>query len=237
MARTSPLRVTRDAALVSIQSLQAEGVQAAAVVCDTFVDKAACGKSVETFGSVRVLQYVVSRETQGIDRAGFVAACAERGLNTLFILAEGHFASTRLPGDRIVALSDHINLIGDSPLIGPHDTGPGPRFPDMSEPFSHRLLRLVESQFGYRTCVYASSPPDVKPDSERLEQLARFGVDAVGPWIGPEILSARQRSMKVLAFAAPADAHYGPANATLSGGLFYSQFKDAVTRVLTELCP
>ncbi len=237
MARTSPLRDACDAALAILETLRVENMRAAAVVGGAFLPKSTGKVSVASYGDWPILEIVVSHGMPSIERAGLVAACAERGIETIFILAEGHSIEARIPADHIVALTGHINLMGDNPLIGPHDPALGPRFPDMLQPFSCGQLEMVEGESVLRPCVYASCPSDMTLDPLRREPLAQIGVDIVGPWIGPELLIARQRSMKVLAFAAPASAHYEVVSSKITCGLYYSQFREVVARILAQLCP
>ncbi|MCC6798238.1 MAG: hypothetical protein IT366_24205 [Candidatus Hydrogenedentes bacterium] len=212
--------------------MQLERVGAAAVVCDSFLHRSASTLSIEDYGTVSVLQFAVAYSTPSIKRAAFIAACAERGLSTVFILAEGHGIGTNLPDDQIVVVTDHINFMGDNPLIGPNDSSADLRFPDMSEPFSRRLTAMIDGRYAHGPCVYASLPRDRELDLDLGEQLLRFGVNVVGTWIGPELLCARQRSMKVLAFAAPTSAHYGAARLKVSDGLYYSQFREVVALLM-----
>lgn len=102
------------------------------------------------------------------------------------------------PGD-IVLIKDHINLMGDNPLVGPHD-GQGPRFPDMTFAYDAELRKLVrEIDTKIREGVYiAVRGPSYETPSE-INAFRRLGADVVGMSVVPEVIVAAQVGMRVLA--------------------------------------
>jgi purine-nucleoside phosphorylase len=106
------------------------------------------------------------------------------------------------PGDLMV-LSDHINLIGDNPLVGPNDDALGPRFPDMSEPYDPALRALaravaLERKITLREGVYAAiTGPNLETRAE-YRWLRRVGADVVGMSTVPEVIAARHAGLAVL---------------------------------------
>ena len=107
------------------------------------------------------------------------------------------------PGD-LVLLDDHINLMGDSPLIGPNLDELGPRFPDMSVPYDPDLRAIasevaLEERIPLREGVYvAVTGPQLETRAE-YRMLRRMGADVVGMSTAPEVIAARHMGMRVLA--------------------------------------
>lgn len=106
------------------------------------------------------------------------------------------------PGD-LVLISDHINLLGDNPLVGPNDDAVGPRFPDLSAPYDAALGALaravaLERGITLREGVYAAvGGPNLETRAE-YRMLRAFGADVVGMSTVPEVIAAVHAGLRVL---------------------------------------
>jgi len=106
------------------------------------------------------------------------------------------------PGD-LFLIADHINLLGDSPLVGPNDDALGPRFPDMSDPYDSNLRTLAREtardlKLTLREGVYvAVTGPNLETRAE-YRFLRGIGADVVGMSTVPEVIVAIHGGMRVL---------------------------------------
>ena len=132
------------------------------------------------------------------------------GVETLILTnAVGGMNPQYRPGS-LVLVTDHINLTGDNPLIGPNEEELGPRFPDMSEPYDRGLLRLAEEtaldlklRVEKGVCV-AVMGPNLETAAE-YRFLRAIGADIVGMSLIAENVAAVHGGQKVLAISVVTD--------------------------------
>ncbi|HEY1495588.1 MAG TPA: purine-nucleoside phosphorylase, partial [Candidatus Solibacter sp.] len=135
-----------------------------------------------TYG-VRVLQSIGARSMVFTNAAGGINLALERG--------------------GLVLISDHINLQGGNPLVGPNDDRLGPRFPDMSEAYSRAyraIAQEVAAEQGITMTegVYAAMVGPSYETPAEIRYLRAIGADVVGMSTVPEAIVANHMGMKVL---------------------------------------
>ncbi len=128
------------------------------------------------------------------------------GVNELFVTnAAGAVNPDFEPGD-LMLITDHLNLVGmagPNPLRGPNLDELGPRFPDMSQAYDHKLCELTrkvaeENDLILHEGVYVSlAGPSFETPAD-LRFLRAVGVDAVGMSTVPEVIVAHHAGMRVL---------------------------------------
>ncbi len=138
------------------------------------------------------------RVMKGLGVELLVATNAAGGINPQLDLAD------------LVLLEDHINLLPDNPLRGVNDDRLGPRWPDLAEPYSRKLIGLTRQaalDLGihiHKGVFVAVSGPNLETRAE-YRMLKLLGADVVGMSTVPEVLVAVHGGMQVLAFSVVTD--------------------------------
>lgn len=106
----------------------------------------------------------------------------------------------------LVAIRDHINFMGGSPLIGPNDDRFGPRFPDMTYAYDREYRKMAiaaakKLSIELHEGVYAAMHGPSYETPAEIQMLARIGADLVGMSTVPEVLVARHMNLRVLAIS------------------------------------
>ncbi len=110
----------------------------------------------------------------------------------------------------LMVIEDHINFMGDNPLIGENFDDLGPRFPDMSNAYDKELIRLAEAvgqdlNIEIKKGVYAAISGPYYFSKAELRMLRRIGGDTIGMSTVPEVIVANHSGIKVLGISCVTD--------------------------------
>jgi purine-nucleoside phosphorylase len=126
------------------------------------------------------------------------------GIHTMVLTNAAGGVNTRFrPGDLMI-IEDHINLMTDSPLRGPHLAKLGPRFPDLTEAYHAESVEILKStaadlKFPHiHSGVYAGLPGPAYETPAEVRMLRTLGADAVGMSTVPESIAANHLGVRVV---------------------------------------
>jgi purine-nucleoside phosphorylase len=151
-----------------------------------------------------------------------VRVAATLGVQTAIITNVAGGIDPSFSVGEIIAIRDHLNLSGTSPLVGPNDERLGPRFLDMGEPYAEGLRQLAgevaQGLFGarLREGVYAAMPGPAYETPAEVSMLRVMGADLVGMSTVHEVIAARHSGLAVLGLSMVANPAAGIDKSKLS---------------------
>lgn len=162
-----------------------------------------------------------------------VRLLAKLGIDILVLTnAAGGVNLSYSPGD-LVILTDHLNLTGKNPLIGPNDDSIGPRFPDMSNTYHPELVKIlketadelkVKTQLG----VYAGVLGPTYETPAEIKMFRILGGDVVGMSTVPEAIVANHIGLKICGISCVTNMGAGIVNQKLN----HDDIKDEALKVM-----
>ena len=167
-----------------------------------------------------------------------VRAMAAWGVEVLLMTsAVGSLHTGLSPGD-LVQITDHINLMGINPLVGPNIDELGPRFPDLAQAYDPELARQAHStaqEMGVdlHSGVYAAvRGPSFETPAE-VRMLGQMGAAVVGMSVVPETIAAVHAGMRVLTIAIVSNEGTGLSETPPN----HADVTATVGRAASRLCP
>jgi purine-nucleoside phosphorylase len=140
------------------------------------------------------------------DVSHYIYVMKHLGVKRLILIDEAGHLNPRFNIGGVALVYDHINLMGDNPLIGKNDDSLGPRFPDMSSPYDGKTYvnvekLLIDRKFKFYPSVYLGvTGPETETEAE-CRFYREIGADIVGYSIVPENLAAVHCGLNCIAFA------------------------------------
>jgi len=166
------------------------------------------------------------------------------GCEMLFVTNAAGSLRPEVDAGSLVALSDHINLLPGTPMVGPNDDRFGPRFFSMANAYDAELRQAVldtaaTSGITLHEGVFVAYPGPNFETAAEIRMMARLGADVVGMSVVPEVVSARHCGLKVVAVSVITNLAEGMSPFPLSHEqtLKYAAIgaKDLVTLILAYL--
>lgn len=150
-----------------------------------------------------------------------VRVMKELGIENLIITNAAGGVNTGFSAGDLMIIEDHINLMGNNPLIGKNLDEFGPRFVDMSCAYDIGLINkakdtAIELNIKLQQGIYAALSGPVYETPAEIRMLRTLGADAVGMSTVPEVIAARHMSLKVLGISCITNMAAGILNQTLS---------------------
>ena len=169
------------------------------------------------------------------------------GVSTLMLTNAAGSLNTELTPGSLMVISDHINLMGVNPLIGPNEEKFGSRFPDLSVAYDPDLQSLVIDEansmgLSLRRGVYASlTGPSYETPAE-IHMVRTLGADAVGMSTVPEAIVARHMDLRVIGISCITNLAAGVSSRPIDhsqvmeiGESVRGQFTELLRRVIAKL--
>lgn len=169
------------------------------------------------------------------------------GIKTIIITNAAGAINKKFKPSDLMLITDHINLMGTNPLIGANDETFGTRFPDMSEIYKKKLIKIAEKsakslKIKIKKGVYAACTGPSYETPAEINMLKKSGADAVGMSTAPEAIVANYCGINVLGLSCLTNYAAGIQQTPLShqeviesANIAKENFKALLLKILNEI--